>query len=197
MKVLVFIGPSGSGKSTLLRELYRRGEILPTPSWTTRPRRRDEADDLIDHRFVTARRFSQLQEEGFFLEVIEMFGFRYGLPPVQPPVDERIPVISVRAELLDLVSKHFPDHVVYQFESTLQTASERVEARQSPALDVERRLRAFDDEVALGRLLAHRRFDTSGPLSELADLVGSAIAEDFQIAQDGLHSIGTTGERSR
>src|SRR6476660_9759614 len=41
--LLVFIGPSGSGKSTIVRTLVERRVVTVHPTWTTRPRRADEA----------------------------------------------------------------------------------------------------------------------------------------------------------
>jgi guanylate kinase len=181
MKVLVIIGPSGSGKSTLIRELHRREIVEVMPSWTTRPRREDESGGDFDHRFVTDEEFSKLHDDGYFLEAIDMFGFRYGLPAVTPPQNNRIPAILVRASLLGLVSIHFPNHVIYQIESSLEAVSQRLEARQIPRSEREGRLRGYADELALGRQICHRRFDTSDQLAEVTDAVERAIAEDFQL----------------
>ncbi len=128
-----------------------------------------------------------------------MFGFRYGLPVIIPPANDRIPAISVRAPLLDLVSAHFPDHIVYQVESSLEAVSERIEARHVPRTEVQARLDSYADELALGRQLCHRAFDTSVPLAEVAGAVEHAIAEDFQIAAGSIYSIGpiTDDKRSR
>ena len=180
MKVLVFIGPSGSGKSTLLRDLHRRGLVEATPSWTTRPRREEEVSDDIEHRFVSDREFSELQSDGFFLEAIEMFGFRYGLPTVEPSPGNSVPAFSVRASLLDLVSIHFPNNVVYQIECDLESVKKRVEARQLPPAEVQDRLQRYADELALGRRLCNRVFDTSFPPQHVAAAVERAISEDFQ-----------------
>lgn len=181
MKVLVFIGPSGTGKSTLLRALHRDGVIDVVPSWTTRPRRNEETGGDIDHRFVGSAEFDELEGRGYFLEVIEMFGFRYGLPAVGPPKNGKVPAILVRAPLMELVVKHFPDHVVYQVEASLEDVRERLQSRRMPHTEMEARLAAFREELSLGRQLSDRRMDTSGPLSEVLSEARRAIAEDFQI----------------
>ena len=192
MKVLVFIGPSGSGKSTLIQELVRREEVVVTPSWTTRPPRANETGGDMNHRFVTDEEFTRLQNNGYFVEVIEMYGFRYGLPAIDLPPKDKIPAILVRAPLLHLVSAHYPEHIVYQIESDLETAIERVGARQTPRPEMEDRLRNYSDELALGRRLSHRVFDTAAPLAEVADSIERAIAEDF----DG-YSIAATTDHNR
>ena len=181
MKVLVLIGPSGAGKSTLLRALHDDGVIEAIPSWTTRPRRPEEAGGDIDHRYVSVEEFDELKERGHFLEAIEMFGFRYGLPPIDPPPDDKVPAISVRVSLLDLVVRHFPDHVVYHVESSFDHVRARLEMRGMPRREKEERFAAYRHECSLGREVGDRRLDTSGPFSEVLSTAREAIAEDFQI----------------
>ncbi len=179
MKILVLIGPSGSGKSTLVHELRRRGTVELTASWTTRPPRMDEEIGDSDHHFVSDEEFGKLEDDGFFLEVALLFGSRYGLPAIAAAENGAIPAILVRAPLLDLVAKHFPDHVTYQIESSFDVIGSRLHSRQIPEPEMEERLRSYAGEVALGRRLCHRRIDTSLPLAQVADAVEDAIAEDF------------------
>ena len=181
MKVLVFIGPSGAGKSTLLRALHFEGVIEAFPSWTTRPRRSEEAGGDIDHRYVSIEEFHELEERGYFLEAIEMFGFRYGLPAIDPPPDHKVPAILVRVSLLDLVVKHFPDHFVYHVESSFDHVRARLGSRRMPPREMEERLAAYRKECSLGREVSDRRLDTSDSLSEVLSAARRAIAEDFQI----------------
>ncbi len=179
MRVLVLIGPSGSGKSTLVHELRRRGTVELMASWTTRLPRTDEETDSSDHRFVSDERFDELEEAGFFLEVAHMFGSRYGLPAIVAPENGTTPAILVRAPLLELVDKHFPDHVTYQIESSFKVVEARLRSREIPQPEVEDRLRSYAGEVDLGRRLCHRRFDTSLSLAQVVDALEDAIAEDF------------------
>jgi guanylate kinase len=181
MKVLVLVGPSGAGKSTLLRALHDDGVIEAIPSWTTRPRRAEEAGGDIDHRYVSIEEFDEAEGRGHFLEAIEMFGFRYGLPAIVPSPDHKVPAISVRASLLDLVVKHFPDHVVYHVESSFDHVRARLKSRGMPRREREERLAAYRKECSLGREVSDRRWDTSGPFSEVLSAALRAIAEDFQI----------------
>jgi guanylate kinase len=179
MKLLAFIGPSGAGKSTIVRELHRRGVVVVTPSWTTRPSRSGE--DEIEHRFVSEKEFAELQRDGFFLEVVQMFGlpYRYGLPPVEQPVDGRIPAVMVRASLLPLLGVHYPDHVVYQIEAAADTARARMRARGEDA-EADARLAGFEQELDLGRGLADRVFDSGTPINEIVDVIARAVRDDFQ-----------------
>ena len=178
MRVLAVLGPSGSGKSTVVRELHQRGVIEVTPSWTTRPRRDDELDGSIEHRFVDDGEFSARQDAGYFLEVVQMFGlpYRYGLPAVHEPAGGRVPAIMVRAPLLPLVDRHFPGHVAYQIEDGVQRARERLERR---AGGLGTRLDGFEEECRLGRETAHRIFVNQGSIGDLVDAVAGAVGQDF------------------
>ena len=178
MRVLAVLGPSGSGKSTVVRELHRRGVIEVTPSWTTRPRRDDELDGSIEHRFVDEDEFTARQGAGFFLEVVQMFGlpYRYGLPAVEEPADGRVPAIMVRAPLMPLVARHFPGHVAYQIEDGYERARERLRRR---AWDPGTRLDGFEEECRLGRDAAHRIFVNDGSIVDLVGAVADAVGQDF------------------
>jgi len=178
MKILVIIGPSGSGKSTTMRELQRRGLIAVTPSWTTRPQRADESQATVEHRFVDDREFDRLQGDGFFLEVISLFGYRYGLPPVEQPSAGVIPTIMMRAPRLNLVDKHYPDHIVYQIEAPFEDARARVLAAGQIAED-DIRLSGWQEERALGAQLADRVIRSSCPVSNLIETLERALVEDF------------------
>jgi guanylate kinase len=182
VRLLVFIGPSGSGKSTVVRELHRRGVITVTPSWTTRPRRPDELEGSLEHRFVPEGEFAALDAAGFFLDTVTPFGLphRYGLPAVDEPVDASVPAVMVRAPMVPLVARHFPDHVVYQVEDAYRRARVRVLAgrHESPA-DVGSRLDGFEEERHLGRGVAARVFVNATSPIALADAVAAAVRHDF------------------
>lgn len=178
MRVLAVLGPSGSGKSTVVRELHRRGVVEVTPSWTTRPRRDDEVDGSIEHRFVDDREFAARRDAGYFLEVVQMFGlpYRYGLPAVEPPAGGTVPAIMVRAPLMALVARHFPNHVAYQIEDGYQRAQERLGRRPG---DLGTRLDGFEEECRIGREAAHRIFVNQGAVGDLVEAVARAVGRDF------------------
>jgi ribose 1,5-bisphosphokinase PhnN len=188
MKLLVFIGPSGSGKSTIARALHARGVIEVTPTWTTRPRRDDEESRTIEHRFVDDEEFTHLEQNGFFHDVVSMFGlpYRYGLPRVESPGGSRIPAVIVRAPLVQSLSLHYPDRVVYQIETVRDRARDRIESRSPADLDGGTRFNGWKRELALGRLAASRVFETGGSARATVADIRRAIIEDFLEERSGL-----------
>jgi guanylate kinase len=184
--LLVFIGPSGSGKSTAVRALHHRGLIEVTPSWTTRPRRDDEANGTVEHRFVSDDTFSALEGGGGFLEVVRPFDlpYRYGLPRVEDPSGGRVAAIMVRAPLMPLVVRHFPRHLIYQVEDFYDRVKDRVLAADNTNDDavasLGSRLAGYEDERRLGRELADRAFVNDAAPDVLVSAIADAINKDFR-----------------
>jgi ribose 1,5-bisphosphokinase PhnN len=175
-RLLVVVGPSGAGKSTLVRELLRRRTIELTPSWTTRSPRRDEAVGVPEHVFVSDAEFDARRHAGFFLETVSLFGARYGLPPVPEPAGGRVPALMLRAPVLPLLFRRYPNSVVYQVEGDYAGA---------PAVLTERAVAAASRrdgraaETAAGRRVATRVFHNDTTVADLVAAVEAGMALDF------------------
>ncbi len=82
-KLFVVAAPSGAGKTTLVHALVtRHPELRFSISYTTRPKRRNEADG-VDYLFVDERVFAKLRDEGALLEHAEVFDNHYGTSRAQ------------------------------------------------------------------------------------------------------------------
>ena len=77
-RLFVIAAPSGAGKTTLVKALTTRNpELRFSISYTTRPKRRNEADG-VDYLFVDKERFDELRAAGALLESAEVFDNFYG-----------------------------------------------------------------------------------------------------------------------
>ncbi len=77
-QLFVIAAPSGAGKTTLVRALVtHHPELRFSISYTTRPKRRNEADG-VDYLFVTKNEFTTLRDDGALLEHAEVFDNYYG-----------------------------------------------------------------------------------------------------------------------
>jgi len=123
--ILVIIGPSGAGKSTLIRKLFEDNIIKINPTWTTRPKRIEDSDLGIEHKFVTESEFDKKSSENYFLEEVSLFGlpYRYGLPKIFKSTPNKISLVMLRANLLHLFSKHYDNFIVYQIEDSFHELS--------------------------------------------------------------------------
>jgi guanylate kinase len=77
-RLFVIAAPSGAGKTTLVKALTTRNpELRFSISYTTRPKRRNEADG-VDYLFVDKSKFDELRTAGALLESAEVFDNFYG-----------------------------------------------------------------------------------------------------------------------
>lgn len=177
-RMLVVIGPSGSGKSTAVRFLARQGLLRVHPTWTTRPRRPDEREGSLEHRFVDDASFDELVASGFFLDSVSLFGlpYRYGLPPIRRSGDGRVDTVMLRAPLVQRFRRVVPDPLlVVQIEDDPLRITDRLHRRAASTLELRCRLEDNERETAAGRALADRVLVNDGGLDELAEALEAAV----------------------
>lgn len=179
--VLAVIGPSASGKSSAVRALAARGLVRVHPTWTTRPRREDERDGTIEHRFVDDATFDRLQADGFFVDAVPMFGLphRYGLAHIVPASDGAIDAVMLRAPLVARFATLVTTPLVYQVEDA--RADARLRPRRTGAADLTARLADNRTEREAGRKLADRVFVNDGALGALVDEMAVALVADLSV----------------
>jgi ribose 1,5-bisphosphokinase PhnN len=175
--LLVLVGPSGAGKSTLARGLVAAGLVDLHRTWTTRPARDDETSERSDHVFVDPAAFSAAEAAGELLVVIELFGHRYGLPPLPTDDDRRPSLLLGREQLLPLIASLHPDPLVYAVTAQVSALDARQHQR-SLSPDEQRARAAYDREERI--LRASRVFDTTASSAErLLDEVTSYLRNDL------------------
>jgi guanylate kinase len=181
-KILVVIGPSGVGKSTLFAPLRQEGLVRLVPTWTTRKSRHYEDPAKADHIFIDDDEFTARERAGFFLETVQLFGLeaRYGLPREALEDDGcSIRVLMLRAMLLQRLPHYFPAHIVYQIEAPRARVEDHLRARIERDGDIGSRLAGFEDELQLGRRLAHRIVENSETPEQAQTQLRAWLREDF------------------
>jgi guanylate kinase len=179
--VLVFIGPSASGKSSVVRQLHEAGVVTVHPTWTTRPRRIDESEGSLEHRFVSPAAFDELSAQGFFLDTVMMFGlpYWYGLPALRLSDSGPVDAVMLRAPLIARFAQVVRRHLVYQIEDRADRTRARLIARGCQASELAARIDDNRKEIAAGRHLADRVFVNDGSLTDLVDKIASALGADL------------------
>lgn len=77
-KFFVIAAPSGAGKTSLVKALVEQvNGIKISISYTTRPKRQDEVDE-VDYHFISEQTYQQMLEKDAFLEHATVFGYHYG-----------------------------------------------------------------------------------------------------------------------
>lgn len=181
-KVLIVIGPSGVGKSAIFSALAREGLIEVIPTWTTRSPRHYESRNDADHVFVSEVEFLRHQQENHFMETVQLFGLDcfYGMPHLPSETSGgKIPVLMLRAMLLDRVARHVPDYVVYQVEAPQERVKAHMVVREEKDGSIGRRLDSYASEIEVGRQYASRIIDNGMPFEFTVALVRRYLFEDF------------------
>ena len=179
--MVALIGPSACGKSSVVRELHGRGLIGVNPTWTTRPRRPEEAGECLEHRFVSDGDFTRLAAAGFFLDTARLPGlpYRYGLPHLPARRSGPPDLVVMRAPLVPRLAARVPGLVVYRISDDVAVARRRLTARGCTEAEIAARLADHDRELRLGRRHAHRSFANHGSLGDLVAAVTTALDADF------------------
>ena len=176
--VVAVIGPSGSGKSSVVRELHRRGLVDVRPTWTTRPRRADEPDGSVEHRFVSDDNFRWLEQHGYFLDTTTMFGlpYRYGMPGPATFAQARREIVMLRAPLVERFAHFGVDFTVVQIEDTPERTLARLVQRNLGEAELAARVADNENEHLLGRQVADLVLVNDGSICALADRFALAVA---------------------
>lgn len=182
--ILAIIGPSAAGKSSALIELARRGLLVITPTWTTRPPRPGEADTSLEHVFVSEEEFDCKDQAGFFIKTGQLFDlpYHFGLPTLATTTSAHLSTIVLRAPLIVEFKAVFTNTRVYQIIAPESSVYERLSARADAGETLGTRRQEYEQEVALGTRLADRTFVNDGALTTLVDDIARKVADDFGIS---------------
>ncbi len=156
--ILIIIGPSGAGKSTILNRIMEQTDKVKIhPTYTTRPKRKNEISNYNEHIFISENKFDELEKTNEFIEVIKLFGlpYRYGLKKLK--LDEnKVNIVMLRQSVLGLMKRHYPKSTIYQIEADYELIKDRLNERINEGDDIGSRLIIYQDEVNKGRKFASR-----------------------------------------
>ena len=176
-RLYVITAPSGAGKTTLVKALTTKNpELRFSISYTTREKRRDEADG-VDYLFVDRDEFFDLRERGAMLESAEVFDNFYGTSREQ--VDEHLTnghdvILEIDWQGARQVRESMPDCV-----------SIFVLPPARPELERRLRDRGTDNDEVIARRLQEAR----GDMSHWDEFDFVIINDDMDIAVDELEAI--------
>jgi len=169
----VVFGPGGAGKGTLVRQLIDRvPHLWLSRSWTTRERRRGEAEDA--YVWVDRETFERHAAAGGFLEWAPFLDYLQGTPRPDPPPGHDL-LLEIDLQGARQVRAIDPDAVVIMVVPPSRAEQEaRLRGRGDPPERVAQRLALAEVEERDGRELAAHvvvNDDVDRAVEELAGIV--------------------------
>ena len=163
-KLFVIAAPSGAGKTTLVRAMTRHHpELRFSISYTTRPKRRNEADG-VDYLFVGEDEFLSLEESGALLESARVFDNFYGTSRAQ--VEEHLAgghnvILEIDWQGAQQVRESMPDAItVFVLPPSVEELERRLRSRGTDSDEViERRLKDALSDMSHWREFDHVIFN--------------------------------------
>lgn len=151
--IVILSGPSGVGKDTVIDAWAKVNPLVTrVVTYTTRDPRNGETDGR-DYNFVSAERFAELDEQGWFWESKNVHGNMYASPKADTErllEQGRLPVLKIDVQGAIEVMRLRPDAVSVFI---LPPSTEELERRI--------RARATDDDATIGRRLDNAKGELS------------------------------------
>lgn len=156
--LFIFTGTSGSGRKTAAHKALRDSGIIHILSCTDRPPRDKERPDE-DYRYVSAERFDQLDQNGFFTETVKIDRYRYGIGKryldLALNAGKSVYLILNR-EGSDTIRRLYGDRAIRIFLYVdKQTVTERLESKGTRFEIMDSYLSHYTDEVTYRKACEH------------------------------------------
>ena len=179
--LFVITGTSGGGKDSIIAILQGRGVPFHKACTVLTREPRPGEQHGREHLFISDAEFQQWQREGRFLEWAEVYGNRYGTPRDQvEPFLARGEDVALRVDVqgAQTVLGLIPDAVaIFIAPPDADEGFRRLEIRDSNEItDLERRLAAFEEEMAFARTGAQMVINYTGEQEAAADEVAAIMA---------------------
>lgn len=154
--LFILVGPTGAGKNTIMNGvLAKLPDLRQLPTATTRPIRPNEKEGR-EHHFVTEPEFRRMIANQELLEWQNVHGRLYGVPrgTVEHLIENQLDRIA-DIDVLGALAVHsmYPDNVILIFvqpgadENVVETIRERLQQRNEPEEEIQRRLRRVEMEM--------------------------------------------------
>ncbi len=176
-KLIIISGPSGAGKSTVVDLLIKncRLPLKLSVSATTRPPRKDEIDGQAYH-FLDNEVFSQLRDQGAFLEYKDVFssGYWYGTlrETVTTGLNQGLWVIlEIDIQGAFSILDSIPDATtIFIHAGSIEELERRLNSRNTDSTEsIARRLKVARDEMSFSKQYMHQIIN-SDPMQAMSDI---------------------------
>lgn len=153
VRMIIIAAPSGAGKSSFVERVTREiPRLRDTVTYTTRQMRAGESEGHPYH-FVTAERFKELRDQGFFVEWAVVHENLYGTPMHQLEdawKRDEVIIMDIDVQGAATFKRKFPDAIsIFIIPPSIDELRRRVTKRDGGTpRDLETRMRNAELEIS-------------------------------------------------
>lgn len=185
--LLVVSGPSGAGKGTICKELLQKNEqIKLSVSATTRKPRNGEVDG-VNYFFIEKDKFTNMIEDGEFLEYAQIYDNFYGTPKaaiIECLENGQDVVLEIEMQGAKQIKDVYPEGVfIFVLPPSLEELKERIIGRGTETKEeIEKRFSCAFEEI--NQIVNYDYFVVNKDISQSVIEVESIIlAEKNKVAR--------------
>jgi guanylate kinase len=183
-KIFIYTGPDGSGRKTLSKMVATTFDMETVLSYTTRPPRHYEQDD-VDYHFVDEATFINMQNQDEFLESVEIDGFHYGIREkdiIKAFESHNLVYLTLNPEGSEKLKKMYGDRVMRFFiYADRDTVIRRQKARMDNDKDIERHMIHYDETMSYKNKCEHafENYDAPQVSFQITEVIESFLERNF------------------
>lgn len=185
-KLFIYTGPDGSGRKTIAKMVATAFDMETVLSYTTRPPRHYEQNGE-DYHFIDEATFKKMEDNGEFLESVEIDGFHYGIREediVKAFESHNLVYLTLNPEGTEKLKEMYGDRVMRFFiYADRDTVISRQKERQDNEEVINRHMSHYDETMAYKNNCEHafENYDSPQTSFRISEVIEAFLDRDFVV----------------
>ncbi|MGS2777173.1 guanylate kinase [Robertmurraya sp. GLU-23] len=183
-KLFIYTGPDGSGRKTIAKMVATAFDMETVLSYTTRSARHYEQNGE-DYYFIDETTFKKMEDNGEFLESVEIDGFHYGIREediVKAFESHNLVYLTLNPEGTEKLKEMYGDRVMRFFiYADRDTVVSRQKERQDNEEVINRHMSHYDETMAYKNSCEHvfENYDSPQTSFRISEVIEAFLDRDF------------------
>lgn len=185
-KLFIYTGPDGSGRKTIAKMVATAFDMETVLSYTTRSARHYEQNGE-DYHFIDETTFKKMEDNGEFLESVEIDGFHYGIREediVKAFESHNLVYLTLNPEGTEKLKEMYGDRVMRFFiYADRDTVISRQKERQDNEEVINRHMSHYDETMAYKNSCEHafENYDSPQTSFRISEVIEAFLDRDFVV----------------
>ncbi|WP_066051467.1 guanylate kinase [Robertmurraya korlensis] len=185
-KLFIYTGPDGSGRKTIAKMVATAFDMETVLSYTTRSPRHYEQNGE-DYFFIDDITFKKMEDNGEFLESVEIDGFHYGIREediVKAFESHNLVYLTLNPEGTEKLKKMYGDRVMRFFiYADRDTVISRQQERKDNEDVIKRHMSHYDETMAYKNSCEHvfENYDSPQTSFRISEVIEAFLDRDMVV----------------